>query len=127
MSGVILLAFGLWMLLTMDASWLNACIGLIAAVLVSWLPKYKFSAVQLLSFILSALIRLPQAVWEALLVVFLPHPYEHITHETLTDPDTPWTVFCQVYLITFTPKSLVISDGDEHGQVHTHSLKRKAP
>ncbi|MFC1762417.1 hypothetical protein ACFL6U_10105 [Planctomycetota bacterium] len=127
MSGGILLAFGLWMLLTMDTSWLNGCIGLIAAVLVSWLPKHKFSAVQLLFFILSTLIRLPLVVWEALLIVFLPHRYERITCETLKDTDNPWTVFRQVFLITFTPKLLVISDEDELGQVHTHSLERKEP
>jgi multicomponent Na+:H+ antiporter subunit E len=127
MSGVILLAFGLWMLLTMDVSWLNVGIGLMAAVMVSWLPKYKFSAVQLLLFILLTLLRLPQAVWEALLVVFLSHPYEHIARETLIDTDTPWAVFRQVFLITFTPKTLVISDVDDQGQVYRHTLERKAP
>jgi multicomponent Na+:H+ antiporter subunit E len=126
MSGPILLAFGIWMLLTADFSWLNAAVGLAGAVMVSLLPKHRFSAGQLLYLILSGLVRLPQALWEAFLVVLLPHRHERFIRQKMIHARNPWAVFCQTFIICFTPKSLVVS-GEEEGKVRVHVLERKEP
>lgn len=124
MSGPVLLAFGIWMLLTADFSGTNAAVGFIAAVLVSRLVRYRFSAGQLLYLILSGLVRLPQAVWESLLMVLLPHRRERIASRRLAHATNPWAVFCQTLIATFTPCSLVIRE-EERGELRLHLLERK--
>jgi multicomponent Na+:H+ antiporter subunit E len=127
MSGPIILAFGLWMLLTADFSWPNAVVGLLGAVMVSRLPLHRFSAWQLLCLLIAALVRLPQVLWESFLIVVLPHPHEQISTRKVRQPGNHWAVFCQTFIITFTPRSLVISEEDG-GEVRLHSLeRRKAP
>ncbi len=124
MSGAVLLAFGLWMLLTTEFSLVNACFGWVVAVLVSWLPKYRFSALQLLHLLGATLFRLPQALAQAIWIVLMPHGHERTVHLPLQRPQDPWRSFCEVFLITYTPKSLVVSD-EEDGIVQVHSLERK--
>jgi multicomponent Na+:H+ antiporter subunit E len=124
MTGPILLAFGIWMLFTSDFSWTNAVIGLAASVLVSLLNRHHFSARQLIGLIGTALIRLPQAIWESFMIVLLPHRHERISTYRMVDPKNPWAVFCQTFIVTFTPRSLVISE-EKDGEVRTHSLERK--
>ena len=124
MSGPILLAFGIWMLLTADFTWPNALVGLAGAIVVSLLPKHRFSAWQLISFILSALIRLPQAVWETCQVVLQPHRHERTTSQRFFQADNPWAVFCQTLIICFTPRSLVISE-QKREKVEVHTLERR--
>lgn len=123
MSGPFILAFGVWMLLTADFSWANVLVGLFAAGLVSLLPRHRFSAWQLLRLIISTLIRVPMALWESFCIVFLPHPNERISGRKLDHPENRWSVFCQTFIITFTPRSLVISEDDE--EVRIHSLERE--
>lgn len=124
MSGPVLLAFGIWMLLTADFTWPNAAAGLIASVAVSLLPKHRFSAWQLIYLVLSALVRIPQALWEVLRIVCLPHRYERITAHKLIHARNPWAVFCQTLIICFTPRSLVVSE-QHKGEVKVHMLERR--
>jgi multisubunit Na+/H+ antiporter MnhE subunit len=113
------------MLLTADFSWVNALMGLIAAAQVAWMPKYRFSAWQLFRLILAALTRVPVAIWESFRIVFIPHPNERISSRKLLPPKSRWSIFCQTFIITFTPRSLVVSeDGDE---IHIHSLEPRKP
>jgi multisubunit Na+/H+ antiporter MnhE subunit len=124
MSGPVMLAFGIWMLLTADFSWPNALLGLIGALLVAPLPKYRFSAGQLLYLILSVLVRLPQAILETFLIVCLPHRYEKRVPCKVAQARNPWAVFCQTLILTLTPRSLVVS-APEKGTVELHRLERK--
>lgn len=124
MSGAVLLAFGLWMLLTTEFSLVNVCFGVVAAVLVAWLPKYRFSALQLLRLAGATLFRLPQALAQTFWIVLMPHRHERIVPLRLQRPQDPWRTFCEIFLVTYTPKSLVVSD-EEDGMVQVHSLERK--
>jgi len=124
MSGAMVLAFCLWMFLTSEFSIPNACLGLVAAVLVSWLPKHRFSALQLILLVGSVMIRLPQALGQACWIVLMPHDHERITALRLQHAQDPWRAFCQIFLITYTPKSLVVSD-EKDGCVQIHSLERR--
>ena len=124
MSGTVLLALGLWLLLTSDFSWGNVFLGLFGAVLVSRISRYRFSVHQLVSLGLGVLRSLPLALWQTLLIVCSPHHIERVKRVPLKHPTDPWACFCQVFLITFTPKSLVISDEHE-GHVLLHSVEQK--
>ncbi|MDF7825121.1 Na+/H+ antiporter subunit E [Pontiellaceae bacterium B12227] len=124
MTGPVLLAFCIWMLLTAEFSWLNAFIGLAGSMVVGLLNPYRFSARQLIHLWARVLIRLPQALWEALLIVLLPHRHERIAEQPVDHPESPWSVFSQTFLITFTPKSLVISE-ERDGRMQLHTVERE--
>jgi multisubunit Na+/H+ antiporter MnhE subunit len=124
MSGTVLLAFGLWLLLTSDFSWGNIILGFVGALLVSWVPKHRFSAYQLVSLVIGALSCLPVALWQSFSMVFNHRLVECIERVRLKNPTDPWACFRQVFLVTCTPSSLVISD-EQEGHVQLHSLKKK--
>lgn len=124
MTGPVLLAFVIWMLFTAEFSWLNALIGLAGSMIVGLLNPYRFSAWQLIRLWAGMVIRLPQALWEAFRIVLLPHGCENLTEQSVDHPESPWSVFSQTFLITFTPKSLVISE-EKDGRVQLHSLERE--
>ena len=124
MTGPVLLAFGIWMLFTADFSWLNVAVGLAASFAVSLLNLHRFSAWQLVRLIGTALLHLPVAVWESLCIVLLPHRHERMALRTVRDPGNPWAVFCQTFVITFTPRTLVCSE-EEDGQLQLHSIERE--
>jgi len=123
MSGTVLLALGLWLLLTSDFSWGNVLLGLFGAALASRVSGYRFSVYQLASLVLGVLKSLPLALWQTFLIVCSPHPVERVERVPLKHPSDPWACFRQVFLITFTPKSLVISDENE-GHVLLHSVEQ---
>jgi multicomponent Na+:H+ antiporter subunit E len=112
------------MLLTSDFSVSNSLIGLAGAVVVSGLPTVRFTARQLLCLMGATLALLPQALVQSCAMVLRSHDHEVVTPEPLRRPEDPWGAFHQVFLITFTPKTLVISH-EEAGRVQVHSLERK--
>ena len=124
MSGPVLLAFSLWMLLTSDLSWPNALIGFAASLLVSLLQPYRFSAAQFLQLAGLTVLNLPRAIFETFLLVFVPHRFERIETHELKKPGDPWSVFMETFLITFTPMTLVTSS-EEDGRIHIHVVSRK--
>jgi multicomponent Na+:H+ antiporter subunit E len=124
MTGPVLLALGIWMLFTADFSWPNVVVGLFASLLVSMLNRHRFSAWQLACLILTALIRLPWAIWESFLIVVIPHRHERVSFRRISDPENPWAIFCQTFIITFTPRSLVVGE-EKNGQLQLHSLEKR--
>ena len=126
MSGPFILAFGVWMLLTADFSWVNLIVGALAALLVSFLPIHKFSAWQLVRLIVAVLLRLPMALWESFRMVVGSYPNESSSSVDVEQPENKWAVFCQTFIITFTPRSLVISEEVDE-KVDIHSLEGKKP
>lgn len=121
MTGPLLLAFGIWMLFTADLHWSNVVIGLIGSTAAARFCRYRFSAWQLFMLMLSALVRLPLAIWQSILIVFLPYRRERLTLEKMVDTDSPWKVFCQTFLITLTPRSVVIRQLND-GRLEVHHL-----
>lgn len=123
MSGPVLLAFGIWMLLTSEFTWVNVMIGMLGSGIASLLHPYRFSAWQLFVLIGLTLLHLPQAVWETFMMVLIPHRYETLAQKTVRNPENPWAVFCQTFIITLTPRTLVISE-EFNGTVRLHIVKR---
>ncbi len=126
MSGPVVLAFCVWMLLTSDFSWINGGIGLIAAVLVSLLQPYRFSLVQFLKLVFLIILNLPRAIAETFLMVLAPHRQERYQEHRLKHPDDPWAAFVEIFIITFTPFSLVVQ-AESRGRTRLHIISRKGP
>lgn len=124
MTGPVLLAFGVWMLFTAEFTWTNVLIGLAGSLLVGLFNQHRFSAGQLIALTVAVWVRLPLAVWESFLIVLMPHRRELVSEETVNDPASPWAVFAQTFLITFTPRSLVISE-EQDGKVQLHTIERE--
>lgn len=126
MSGPALLAFGIWMLLTADFSWINGTIGIIAAVSVSLLQPYRFSVLQFLNLAFLIVLNLPRAITETFIMVLLPHRHERCQEKLLKNPDDAWAVFVEIVIITFTPYTLVTQAGKK-GRIRLHIISRKEP
>lgn len=124
MSGAILLAFGIWMLLTSEFTLLNAIIGFVASCVASLLQPYRFSAWQLLQLAALTILNIPRAIFETFLLVFVPYRHEVNKKHELKDPGNAWSVFMETFVITFTPMSLVTS-AEEDGKIHIHVVSRK--
>jgi len=115
---------GFWLLLTGDFSWLNIGIGLIIALL---LPRSYTSPGQLkdwLSLLWKIIIAIPQAFIEAIEIMLFPHNFETIVREKVKPRRRSGLVFLDIFLITFTPKTIVVKY-DKKGWYEVHEVVRK--
>ncbi|MBV5260667.1 cation:proton antiporter [Synechococcus moorigangaii CMS01] len=123
----LLLKLTIWFLLTADLSGANIVIGVAIALL---LPgKYSISS-QLkdwLRVLGEVLVAIPQAYLEAIEMIFRPHLYEEVTRERVKPNRTPGLIFLDIFLITFTPKTIVLHY-HEDGWYEVHRvIRRKSP
>jgi multisubunit Na+/H+ antiporter MnhE subunit len=121
MSGPILLTYCIWLLLTADFRWINLLVGLVVSVVVSRVFTYRFSAFQLIYLVLSFAIRIFQALWELVVIIFRPYRGEKVQQVQLAHTRNPWAVFCQTMIISLTPKTLVTKT-DKTGRAEVHVL-----
>ncbi|MGB3786502.1 MAG: Na+/H+ antiporter subunit E [Phormidesmis sp.] len=120
----------LWLLLTADTSGLNIAIGVAIALL---LPHQKAilspdsrssrpesnSLREWTSIFQKLLIAIPTAYIEAVEMIFRPHSQEAIANVRSKPRRPPALVFLDVFLITFTPKTIVIRhDANNFYEVH---------
>lgn len=119
----IVLRLTIWFLLTADLSLPNIILGIAIAVV---LPRGYTSAgkfkdwLQMLWKILKAI---PQAYLEAIQIMLRPHNYEDIITERAKPRRTPGLIFLDIFLITFTPKTIV-TKYHEDGWYEVHRVKR---
>ncbi len=112
----IILRLVIWFLLTSDLSPANIVIGVGIAVLLPH-PKTDLGALQdWLRALKELLIAIPQAFIEAVELIFRPHQDEEITREKVKPRRTPGLVFLDIFLITFTPKSIVVRYHDKQNE-----------
>ncbi|MBF2057611.1 MAG: Na+/H+ antiporter subunit E [Cyanobacterium sp. T60_A2020_053] len=119
----------LWFLLTANFSIANIIIGLIIALI---LPPYnifsknksKYTGDLLKEIIILSkdiIIAIPQAYREAIEMIFTPH-----RHEEIVKPNrSKLLIFLETYIITFTPKAVVVNY-DDRGWYNVHYVRRKA-
>ncbi|MFN3360390.1 MAG: cation:proton antiporter [Pseudanabaenaceae cyanobacterium] len=119
----LLLRLLIWFLLTADLSLANIVIGL-AVVLV--LPNRKGRATlgDWLRVIGNILISIPLAYVEALEMIFFPHSAEEVTLERVRVNRIPALIFLDIFVITFTPKTIVLNYRDD-GYYEVHRVKRQ--
>lgn len=104
----LLLRLSIWFLLTADLSLANILLGISVALL---LPRGYPTATVLrdwLHVFWEILVAIPQAYFEAVEIMFRPHLQEDITLEQVKPNRTPGLIFLDIFLITFTPKTIVL-------------------
>ena len=104
----IILRLAIWFLLTADLSLANIIIGVSIALL---LPRRLASPEPLQEWIRvlwEVIIAIPQAYLEAIQIMLRPHDEERIVCERVKPQRTPGLIFLDIFLITFTPKTIVL-------------------
>lgn len=126
----------LWFLITTDLSLANWLIGGVVALLLpdfsrfatAQMPKSSlFRAKQWIQMIGQILLAIPRAYIEAIEMMLHPHKVEEITAEEVIPRATRGLVFLDIFLITFTPKTIVVdyvSDDETSGAYIVHSIRR---
>ncbi len=105
----IVLRLALWFLLTADLSLENIVIGVAIALLLP-LPRSDTFSSKLKDWLRVSweiIIAIPQAFIEAIEIMLLPHNHEKMVLERVKPGRTPGLVFLDIFLITFTPKTIV--------------------
>lgn len=126
MSGYlnIFLRLVIWFLLTADFSLANVLIGVSIALLI---PRGYTSPGALKDWLRTlgeVLVAIPQAYLEAIEIMLWPHRYEDVTLEQAKPRRTPGLIFLDIFLITFTPKTIVQKYHD-HGWYEVHRVRRR--
>ena len=120
----IVLRLTIWFLLTADLSVANIIIGVSIAFL---LPRSYTSPEKLkdwLRVLWEIVIAIPQAYIEAFQIMLTPHNEEEIVRQRIPPRRTPGLIFLDIFLITFTPKTIV-TRYDKQGWYEVHKVKRK--
>jgi multicomponent Na+:H+ antiporter subunit E len=120
----LILRLTIWFLLTADLSLANILIGIAIAFL---LPRGDTSHEKLrdwLKMLWKILKAIPQAYLEAIEIMLRPHNREEIVKEKVKPRRTPGLIFLDIFLITFTPKTIV-TKYDEQGWYEVHYVKRR--
>ena len=120
----LLLRLTIWFLLTADLSLANIIFGVCIALI---LPRgYPSPSVlrDWLHVIWEIIVAIPQAYFEAVEMMFRPHKREEITLERVKPNRTPGLIFLDIFLITFTPKTIVLHYREE-GWYEVHWVKRR--
>jgi multicomponent Na+:H+ antiporter subunit E len=119
----IVLRLTIWFLLTADLSVANIVIGVAIAFL---LPRSYTSPERIkdwLRVLWEIAIAIPQAYLEAFQIMLRPHNEEEIIRQRVPPRRTPKLVFLDIFLITFTPKTIV-TKYDDRGWYEVHKVKR---
>ncbi len=114
----------IWFLLTADLSPANVIIGVAIALI---LPR-RFTAPGVLRdglrIFWEILIAVPIAYFEAFEMILRPHRHEEMVRERVKPNRTPGLIFLDIFLITFTPKSIVTKYQDR-GWYEVHRVERR--
>ncbi|MCL2924504.1 MAG: Na+/H+ antiporter subunit E [Trichodesmium sp. MAG_R04] len=120
----IILRLIIWFLLTADLSLANIMIGISIALL---LPRNKTSLGALndwLRVLWEIIVAIPQAYIEAIQIMVRPHNDTVVVSEVVKPRRTPGLIFLDIFLITFTPKTVVLKYHEE-GWYEVHRVERK--
>lgn len=121
----LILRLTIWFLLTADFSLANVLIG----IAIAWfLPgrKQKISSNfrDWLKALWDILCAIPQAYIEAVQIMLRPHHQSEIVRQPVQPKRSSELVFLDIFLITFTPKTIV-TKYDEQGWYEIHQIKPK--
>jgi multicomponent Na+:H+ antiporter subunit E len=120
----LILRLTIWFLLTADFSVANIIIGISIALLLPGGRTAKQSLKDWLRVLGEIVVAIPQAYMEAFQIILRPHKYEDITMEQVKPGRTPGLVFLDIFLITFTPKTIVLKY-HEAGWYEVHWVRRR--
>jgi multicomponent Na+:H+ antiporter subunit E len=112
----------IWFLLTGNLSWDNVAIGVAATLL---LPRQASAPVQWRDWgrvLQEILLAIPRAYWEAFEMILKPHTVEEVVYKQTLPNRSAGLVFLDIFLITFTPKTIVLNCNAQ-GAYEVHMLK----
>jgi len=126
MIGHLILRLVIWFLLTANFSLANVIIGIGVSLLLPGLPPRTSperlkDLLQALGKIVSAI---PQAYVEAVQLILKPHNQEEIVMERVQSRRSPGLIFLDIFLITFTPMTIVLKY-HKAGWYEVHRLTRR--
>ncbi|MBD2181353.1 Na+/H+ antiporter subunit E [Planktothrix sp. FACHB-1355] len=124
MAGDLILRLLIWFLLTADFSWINIFLGIHIAILLPFSYKSPGALDDWLSVLGKIVVAIPQAYIEAFDIIFRPHNYEDVVLERVEPRRTPGLVFLDIFLITFTPKTIVLKYRED-GWYEVHRVRRR--
>jgi len=123
----LLLRLTLWFLLTADLSWQNILMGLgISLIIPKFGPRSYIAPAVLkdwLHILWEITVAIPKAYIEAFEMILFPHNREEIVRQDSKPRRTPGLLFLDIFLITFTPKTIVVKHHEE-GWHEVHWVKR---
>ena len=120
----ILLRLTIWFLLTADLSLPNIVIGVAIALL---LPRSYIKAATIKDWLLvlwEVIVAIPQAYIEAFEIMLVPHTREDVVLERVKPNRSPGLIFLDIFLITFTPKTIVLKYRED-GWYEVHRIRRR--
>ncbi|GAB4182407.1 MAG: Na+/H+ antiporter subunit E [Coleofasciculaceae cyanobacterium] len=120
----LILRLAIWFLLTANLSVANIIIGVSIALLLPGRPKAPGRLKDWLHALWETLVAIPQAYKEAFEMIVRPHNYEEVTMERVKPGRTPGLIFLDIFLITFTPTSIVLKY-HENGWYEVHWVRRR--
>ncbi len=124
MVGHLILRLAIWFLLTANFTVPNIIIGVGVSLL---LPRSYTEPEAIKDWLLvlgKILLAIPQAYIEAFEMILRPHKEEDIILERVSPQRSRRLVFVDIFLITFTPKTIVVKDREE-GSYEVHIVRRK--
>lgn len=122
MIGHLILRLTIWFLLTANFSVENIIIGVIIALILPRGFTTRERLTEWLQVIGKIFTAIPVAFMEALEIIFRPHKKEEIIPEEIKLKRSPLLIFIDVFLITFTPKTIVVRY-NEQGFYEVHHIK----
>ncbi|WAL60410.1 Na+/H+ antiporter subunit E [Thermocoleostomius sinensis] len=120
----LILRLVIWFLLTANLSLANIIIGISVALLLPGGPKSLGALKDWLRALGEVIVAIPQAFFEAFEIMLRPHNEEDITLERVKPGRTPGLIFLDIFLITFTPKTIVLKY-HEDGWYEVHRVRRR--
>lgn len=123
MIGHLVLRLSIWFLLTANFTLENIIIGILIALLLPRSYTKRDSLKELLEVLWKIVLAVPQAYMEAFEMLFRPHNEEEIVLEKVRPNRSSRLIFLDVFLITFTPKTIVVKYRED-GWYEVHLVKR---
>lgn len=120
----LILRLTIWFLLTSDLSRANIIIGVAVALI---LPRSMTSPAVLKDWFNAfweIVVAIPQAYLEAIELMIRPHQEEETTLEQVKPNRTPGLIFLDIFVITFTPKTIVVKY-HARGWYEVHWVRRR--
>jgi multicomponent Na+:H+ antiporter subunit E len=118
----IILRLTIWFLLTANFTPANIVIGVAIAMLLPGNPKTGGRLKDWLRALGEVLVAVPKAYIEAVELLFRPHDVEEVVMERVPPRRSPGLIFLDIFLITFTPKTIVLKY-HEAGWYEVHQVR----
>lgn len=122
----LILRLVIWFLLTADLSLPNIIIGVTISLLLPHNHKIRGQIQDWMRALWEIIVAVPIAYMEAIEIIFFPHRFEDVTMEQVPPRRSPGLVFLDIFLITFTPKTIVLKY-HEQGWYEVHRITRRSP